>query len=251
MRFRFRFGLRTLLLLMTFFAAFFGLVERRAHQQRNLKRTLSLLNAGMAFEPNYKRQPMFLTKLFGQDRTMTVIGIRFIGYQAPNLELDSESRPYALVSPKTVKRLIEYPAMLSVKDLEIIGTSTTADMVPRLSELQRLERLQLTSSMLVRTDLDSLRTALPKCAIDGSSLAHTTHWIRQKIPESRLPDLTVFSRGRDGDPEAIDELIELSSDPYLGKMIDKILVAANVVVNKSEAVHDAIDGTTSEHALLR
>ena len=233
MRFRIRFGLKTLLVTTTVFAVFFGVVERRARLQRTFKEAISSMNGNTTLAPIFPSQPAIITKLFGEDRTMSVVAVKVVGYRAPNLELDSDSRPYALVSRQSMLALIKHPAMESVEDLEIIGTSVAPDAVTPLCRLQQLDRLQLTSSMLRADDMDSLRAALPGCEVDGSSMAHTVHWLRQEFPESELPDLAVFSRARDGDAEAIEALSALASKRYLGRIIPRILDAANAPTRES------------------
>ena len=225
---RLRFGMRTLLIVTTLCAVFFAVVERRAQQQRSLKQAVSLLSGNVSLVPIYSWQPQFVTGLFGKDRTMTVDAISVTGYQAPNLQLSSDARPFALVSTDLMRQLIVHPGMSSVRELETIGTSLTPELVPALIRLEKLERLQLTSSMLLESDMNTLRLSLPNCEIDGSSMANTVHWLRIKYPKELIPDVSVFSRARDGDQQAIDELMSLLNKGYLTDVIPKILIAAGV-----------------------
>lgn len=225
---RLRFGMRTLLVATTLCAIFFAVVERRAQQQRGLKQAVSMVSGNISLVPISQWQPHFFTRLFGEDRTMTVDAIRVTGYQAPNLQLSSDARPFALVSTDLMRQLIVHPGMKSVRELETVGTSVTPELVTALVRLENLERLQLTSSMLVQSDMSALRLALPNCEIDGSSMANTVHWLRVKYPEELIPDVAVFSRARDGDQQAISELMALLNQGYLTEVIPKVLVAAGV-----------------------
>ena len=232
MRLRLRFGMRTLLVVTTLCAVFFAVVERRAQQQRSLKQAVSLLSGDTALVPILYWQPQFLTRLIGEDRTMAVDAIRVTGYQAPNLQLTSDARPFALVSTDLMRQLIVHPGMSSVRKLETIGTSMTSELVPALEKLERLEKLQLTSSMLVESDMTALRSALPNCEIDGSTMANTVHWLRMKYPAELIPDVSVFSRARDGNQQAIGELTTLLNQGYLTEVIPDILIAAGVEPSK-------------------
>jgi len=231
-----RFGLRTLFFSVLVAAIAIGWSERRAQNQAALTALIKEWRGeyGLADRPLIPRS---WREPLGPTRASYISWVRVSGFLAPPLRDHAifgfpgargqatqtftagqhESwrsygrRPYGLVSPKRMERLLRSPAMQNVQRIQLSGSTISDRMIPALIRMQDLEIIDLQCTSLTQQGLDALQAAKPNCVVNcdspGSGLSVQRTWNSMQLMTKYVADLSIFARARDGEIDAVRELI--------------------------------------------
>ena len=212
--FRFRFGLRTLLLLTAVVAVLLSFEARRAHDQRQLAARLD------AFDAEYNRMPREwiperVRPMLRHDQTESIVGVSLEGMQAPGLCFRSKSSTVTMefVEPAEVEAIFAMPAMAHVRKLELSGNAVTDDILDELSALEHLEDVTFYSTAISNEAMQEWTKAHPDCRVyyrEENNGLETVAGAALRVTD----DLTLFIRADRGEPAAIKKLLHLAGNPH-------------------------------------
>ena len=235
-RFRFRFGLRTLLLVTTLVAVWLGLEARRTRQQQALVARLEELEGEYARAPR-DYVPQVMHRLLNDDQGCFVESVSVSAFIAP-IDVDFSrfgrrqlrAKPWLLsvsnfdvdtiYAPEEMEELLRIPAMTEVRKLEVCGTAMTDDLIDELAALGNLKSVTFKQTVVTESAVARLRQLRPDCTIvysatsNGPELSEGLHHRAFFMTD----DLAVFPRALRGNRESIDALmqtIDWDTDTYL------------------------------------
>ena len=235
-RFRFRFGLRTLLLVTTLVAVWLGLEARRARQQQALVARLEELEGEYARAPR-DYVPQVMHRLLNDDQGCFVesvsvtafiapidVGVSYWGGLTPRARaLPFGARgpdPEAIHAPEEMEELLRIPAMAEMRKLELCGTAMTDDLLDELAALDELKSVTFDLTAVTESAVATLRQLRPDCTVvylaksNGPRLVEGLHHKAFFMTD----DLAVFPRALSGDRKSIDALmqtVDWDTDTYL------------------------------------
>ncbi len=218
--FRFRFGLRTLLLFTAVVAVLLGVESKRAADQNAIVARVHELGGQCRRTPR-EWIPQFLHRLLDESQRSTVAAFSVRVVRAPTgTGPNGPWRFTDMTHPEEVEELLRMPAMAHVRKLELVGTSVTDDVLDELGALNELEEIQYSCTSLAQDDANELRALLPNCrvlhgvlvSIDGSTPMQRLHLTySHDAALAFTDDLSVFVRANRGDSEAVKFLLDAAS----------------------------------------
>lgn len=213
--FRFRFGLRTLLIFIALAAVLLSFEAKRAAEQADLVNRVKELGGECTLEP---RQwiPEFAHSLLDESHGSTVLSISLNVCQAPRGSGGGLWRLSYLANPSEVEELLRMQAMRHVRKLRLEGTSITNAALVELATLPELKELGIFSISVTKDAVEELRDSLPDCRVfyhAGRRDRHYTHGSALAISD----DLSVFVRASRGDPAAMDTLLKAGGEDTAGE----------------------------------
>lgn len=202
--FRFRFGLRTLLLFMALIAVLLSFEVRRARNQWELAARLDALGG------TYDREtrawiPELLRRIMSDDMSGTIVSFSVEVMQIP------WGAEIALAEPEEIEELLAMPAIASVRRIELKGSAVTDDVVDELAALKDLGMVTFQYTAVTENAGAELAETLPTAAVkyhpflNGPRAVAERH--RHVLPYTE--DLELFPRAQRGEHEAIAELMRV------------------------------------------
>ncbi len=210
-RFRFRFGLRSLLLLTTAVAVLLSIEARRAHDQGQLAARLDDLGAQYSRTPR-KWIPKSARRVLSPDQSQLIVDISVEGMQAPGLSRTASTVTMRLVEPAEIESLCAMPAMSRIRSIRLTGNAVTEDVLDELGALEHLEMATFHWTAIAPDALGEWAKAHPDCQVtyDPSSNGLETVACGALLVTE---DLSLFIRADRGEPEAIRKLLHIAGDP--------------------------------------
>ncbi len=217
--FRLRFGLRTLLLLVTAVAVWLSFQSRRAQNQEALVARVEAMD-GQCQRVPHEWIPLFMQRLLDESQGSFVAMVLIEAMQAPTRE-SMFPRPLSrglrdkLFEPADVEELLRMPGMGAVRKLQLQGTSVTDDVVDELAALGDLESVTFNWTAVTEEAAREFEAMRPDCTVVYSTKPNGPTVLIGYHTEALLltEDLTLFPRAQRGDPEAIKGLLRaLDSD---------------------------------------
>lgn len=217
--FRFRFGLRTLLLLTVVVAVLLSVEARRAHDQRRLAARLDALGAEYSRVPR-DRIPEFVRRMLTPNQTETIVSVSLEGMQVPgSMPFSFRSRTKAratvsmtLVEPAEIEAVCGMPAMAHVRILELRGNAVTDDVFGELAAMEHLDKLTCYSTAISNEAMEEWLGSHPDCDVFYRAENHGL----ENVAGAALritDDLSLFIRADRGEVEAIRKLLHLTGNP--------------------------------------
>lgn len=202
--FRFRFGLRTLLLFMALVAVLLSFEVRRARNQWELAARLDALGG------TYDREtrewiPELLRRIMSDDMSGSIVSFSLEVMQVP------WGPEVALAEPEEIEELLAMPAMASVRRIDLKGTAVTDDVIDELAALKDLGVVTFQSTAVTENAGAELAELLPTTAVkyhpflNGPGAVAERH--RHVLPYTE--DLELFPRAHHGEHEAIAEVLRV------------------------------------------
>lgn len=211
--FRFRFGLRTLLLFVTAVAVWLSYETRRAQDQEALVARVHAMGGQCQRTPR-EWIPLFMHGLLSESHGHFVAMVSIEAMQAPTRE-SMFRRPLSrglrdqLFEPADIEELLSMSAMGEVRKLQLAGTSVTDDVVDELAALGRLESITFNFTAVTEEAVRKFEASRPDCTVvystkpNGPTILMAYHTQALLLTE----DLTLFPHAQRGDPEAIKGLL--------------------------------------------
>jgi HEAT repeat protein len=211
--FRLRFGLRTLLLLVTAVAVWLSYETRRAQNQEALVARVEAMGGQCQRVPR-EWIPLLMQRLLDESQGSFVTMVSVEAMQAPTRE-SIFPRPLSrglrdkLFEPADVEELLRMPGMGAVRKLQLQGTSVTDDVVDELAALGYLESITFDWTAVTEEAARKLEASRPDCTVVYSTKPNGPTVLIGYHTEALLltEDLTLFPRAQRGDPEAIEGLL--------------------------------------------
>ncbi len=240
--FRFRFGLRTLLLVTTLVAVWLSLEARRARQQEDLVARIEELKGEYARAPR-DYVPQIMHRLLNEGQGCFVESVSVSAFIAPmdvgisysgSFQLRASSLKVETIhAPEEMEELLRIPAMAEVRKLVLSGTVITDDLLDELAALDDLESVTFQQTAVSEPAVARLRQLRPDCTIVYSA-TNNGHGLLEELHTEAFfltDDLAVFPRALHGDRKSIDALmqtIDWDTDTYLknNRTVTRSLVKA-------------------------
>ena len=169
-RFKFRFGMRLLIVVVSLLAVALGFVTNKAHQQRTAVNWVRA-NGGMVtydFDRTLEDLPGpgWAHSLFGVDFFAVPVGVSLNYALVEDITPLSRLRQLdtVLLTGTFVGDVTPLSHLNRVETLQHDVTEVT-DVLP-LMKLRQLQYLNLSGNNISKDDLERLQSALPKCRID-------------------------------------------------------------------------------------
>ncbi len=210
--FRFRFGLRTVLLFTAGVAVWLSFELRRAENQEALVGRVEAMGGGHQRLPR-EWVPRLMHGLLDESQGYYVDAIMLQAIQAPSrgkfgLPVGPGQREL-LHPPADIEELLRLPAMDEVRNLNLSGTSMTDEIVDELAALDDLKTVTFTFTAVTETGIQTFRASRPDCVVTyaaiGNGSSQLVFFHRQALSETR--DLALFARAQRGEVEAIKGLL--------------------------------------------
>ncbi len=212
--FRFRFGLRTLLIVTALVAVWLGLEARRAQQQQALVARIGELRGRFDRAPR-DCVPQIMHRLLSEDQGCFVKSISVTALIAPtNFVVRRTSVPMyvrgeKIYAPEDMEELLRMPAMAEVRDLQLSGTAMTDDLVDELAALDDLESVTFSQTAVSDSAIEELKRLRPDCTVVYSARSNGPEQsaARHRMALYITDDLALFPRALHGDRKSIDALL--------------------------------------------
>lgn len=217
--FRFRFGVRTLLLLTAIVAVLLSVEARRAHDQRQLAARLDALGAEYSRIPR-DRIPEFARRMLTPNQTETIVSVSLEGMQVPGtmpFSFRSRTKSRAtvsmtLVEPAEIEAVCGMPAMAHVRVLELKGNAVTDDVLDELAAMEHLDKLTCYSTAISNEAMEEWLGSHPDCDVFYRAEDHGLEHVAGAALRI-TDDLSLFIRADRGEVEAIRKLLHLTGNP--------------------------------------
>jgi HEAT repeat protein len=210
--FRFRFGLRTLLLFTAGVAVWLSFELRRAENQEALVGRVEAMGGQCQRLPR-EWIPRLMHGLLDESQGYYGDAIMLQAIQAPSqgkfgLPVGPGQRE-PLHPPSDIEGLLRLPGMDEVRNLNLSGTSMTDDILDELAEMDDLEAVTFTFTAVTEAGIQTFKASRPDCIVTyaaiGNGSSQLVFFHRQALSETR--DLALFARAQRGEVEAIKGLL--------------------------------------------
>lgn len=210
--FRFRFGLRTLLLLTAGVAVWLSFELKRAENQEALVARIEAIDGVHQRLPR-EWIPRLMHGLLDKSQGYYVDSVMLQAIVAPSqgkfgLPVGPGQRE-PLHTPDEIEELLRSPGMDEVRNLTLSGTSMTDEILDELAAMDDLEAVTFTFTAVTETGIQTFRASRPDCVVTynpmGNGPSELVLFHRQALSETR--DLTLFARAQRGEAEAIKGLL--------------------------------------------
>ncbi len=168
--FRFRFGLRTLLIFVALVSVLLSFEAKRAADQAALIARVEELGGRCQLQPRRWMRP-FLARWLNRNQTWYVYSITLTVVHAPSYIWGREK----VVDAAEVEELLGMSAMTRVGRLELRGTSVTDDILDELTAMKDLKAIVFHHTTVTEDTVQELAEALPDCAIEYSRNINGPH----------------------------------------------------------------------------
>lgn len=168
--FRFRFGLRTLLIFVALVAMLLSLEAKRAADQSALIARLEEMGGRCQLQPR-RGLPLFLARWLNQNQILYVHSVTLTVVHAPSYIWGHEK----IVDSAEVEELLRMPAMRKVGELKLRGTSVTDDILDELTAMKELKAIVFQHTTVTEDTVRELEAALPDCAVEYSREINGPH----------------------------------------------------------------------------
>lgn len=210
--FRFRFGVRTLLLLTAGVAVWLSFELRRAENQEALVARIEAMEGGHQRLPR-EWIPRLMHGLLDKSQGYYVDSITLQAIQAPSqgkfgLPVGPGQRE-PLHTPADIEELLRLPGMDEVRNLTLSGTSMTDEILDELAAMDDLEAVTFTFTAVTEAGIQTFRASRPDCVVTynpmGNGPSELVAFHREALSVTR--DLALFARAQGGEAEAIKGLL--------------------------------------------
>lgn len=212
-RFRFRFGVRTLLLFTAVVAIWLSIESKRAEDQAALVACIDEMGGTCTRMPR-KWIPAAVQRLLDENQGCFVDSVFLEAMQAPT-RVGSLRAPLSftkretLFEPSEIEAFLQLPGMDGVHTLKLGGTSFTDDILDELSEVAGLQAVTFVGTAVTKKGIDGFQAMRPGCTVTYSIVTNGMGQLARAQREALwiTPDLTLFPRAQRGDPNAIKALL--------------------------------------------
>jgi HEAT repeat protein len=260
--FRFRFGLRTLLLFMALVAVLLSFEAKRAADQKALVARVEELGGTCVRRPR-EWIPKVAHGLLAESQRSTVDTISVHVIPAPTGGKHDRWRFDKLAEPSELQELLRLPAMVDVRTISLKGTSVTDKVLDELAALKEMETIELSNTAVTEQGAKELETSLPNCQVsylmfvrilrDGTVETKEMHFTYSHTAARALADdLSVFVRADRGDPEAVRSLVTAAAEEEARDYQEFLMAFLHRIDRRVvlPPVNDALRDGTQEERLL-